>query len=246
MEVDGLIETIRDQGDLLAIAAEKAGASAAVPTCPEWCVRDLVKHQGEVHRWAAAIVRDQLSTARCRLRRLGRTTTGSSHGSDRGALTWSTCSSTLTRQWSASRSFPAPSPLAFWARRQAHETGIHRVDAESAVGADHAVRPGGRGGRDRGDAVRLRCARRAAGCARRRHDRSAFEPRDTDRSWVVQVGRRIRHRVPRRRRCGLHGHGGSVRSLHVAVEPRRHGRSPRSKATTPVLDLWQEKMRIGW
>ncbi|MET9662961.1 maleylpyruvate isomerase family mycothiol-dependent enzyme, partial [Streptomyces sp. NPDC006510] len=29
---------------------------------------------------------------------------------------------------------PAPSPLAFWARRQAHETTIHRVDAESARG----------------------------------------------------------------------------------------------------------------
>lgn len=29
---------------------------------------------------------------------------------------------------------PAPSPLAFWARRQAHETRIHRVDAESARG----------------------------------------------------------------------------------------------------------------
>ena len=29
---------------------------------------------------------------------------------------------------------PAPSPLAFWARRQAHETAIHRVDAESATG----------------------------------------------------------------------------------------------------------------
>ena len=28
---------------------------------------------------------------------------------------------------------PAPSPLAFWARRQAHETAIHRVDAESAT-----------------------------------------------------------------------------------------------------------------
>ena len=27
---------------------------------------------------------------------------------------------------------PAPSPLAFWARRQAHETGIHRADVESA------------------------------------------------------------------------------------------------------------------
>src|SRR5207302_9156046 len=30
---------------------------------------------------------------------------------------------------------PAPSPLAFWARRQAHETAIHRVDAESPNGA---------------------------------------------------------------------------------------------------------------
>jgi uncharacterized protein (TIGR03083 family) len=33
---------------------------------------------------------------------------------------------------------PAPSPLAFWARRQAHETAIHRADAESAVGASPA------------------------------------------------------------------------------------------------------------
>ena len=33
----------------------------------------------------------------------------------------------------------APSPLAFWSRRQAHETAIHRVDAELAAGrtADH-------------------------------------------------------------------------------------------------------------
>jgi uncharacterized protein (TIGR03083 family) len=29
---------------------------------------------------------------------------------------------------------PAPSPLAFWARRQAHETTVHRVDAEAARG----------------------------------------------------------------------------------------------------------------
>src|SRR5207302_5692344 len=30
---------------------------------------------------------------------------------------------------------PAPSALAFWARRQAHETAIHRVDAELAGGS---------------------------------------------------------------------------------------------------------------
>ncbi len=31
---------------------------------------------------------------------------------------------------------PAPSPLEFWARRQAHETTVHRVDAEAALGGD--------------------------------------------------------------------------------------------------------------
>ena len=34
---------------------------------------------------------------------------------------------------------PAPSPLAFWARRQAHETTIHRVDAEFAAGTALSV-----------------------------------------------------------------------------------------------------------
>jgi uncharacterized protein (TIGR03083 family) len=36
---------------------------------------------------------------------------------------------------------PAPSPLAFWARRQAHETGIHRADAEAAAGGPVADFP---------------------------------------------------------------------------------------------------------
>ncbi|MGA9775608.1 MAG: maleylpyruvate isomerase family mycothiol-dependent enzyme, partial [Candidatus Dormiibacterota bacterium] len=34
---------------------------------------------------------------------------------------------------------PAPSPLLFWARRQAHETAIHRVDGELAGGALSAI-----------------------------------------------------------------------------------------------------------
>jgi uncharacterized protein (TIGR03083 family) len=35
----------------------------------------------------------------------------------------------------------APSPLAFWARRQAHETAIHRADAESAAGVTPEYAP---------------------------------------------------------------------------------------------------------
>ena len=36
---------------------------------------------------------------------------------------------------------PAPSPLAMWARRQAHETSIHRCYAESATGATTGFDP---------------------------------------------------------------------------------------------------------
>ena len=39
--------------------ADRAGPTAAVPTCPEWTVLDLLAHQGMVHRWAAAIVRGE-------------------------------------------------------------------------------------------------------------------------------------------------------------------------------------------
>ncbi len=36
--------------------ATRAGHDTAVPTCPGWTVRDLVAHQGTVHRWATGIV----------------------------------------------------------------------------------------------------------------------------------------------------------------------------------------------
>jgi uncharacterized protein (TIGR03083 family) len=36
---------------------------------------------------------------------------------------------------------PAPTPLAFWARRQAHETAIHRADAQGSGGAVTPFQP---------------------------------------------------------------------------------------------------------
>src|SRR5690348_18262359 len=36
--------------------------SAAVPTCPEWTVRDLVTHVGRGHRWATGIVAERLTS----------------------------------------------------------------------------------------------------------------------------------------------------------------------------------------
>ena len=47
------------------MAAAVAGADpdGTVPTCPEWTVRDLVRHMGGVHRWATGFVRGRTEPA---------------------------------------------------------------------------------------------------------------------------------------------------------------------------------------
>src|SRR5262245_42189336 len=185
MEVDGLIETIRDQGDLLANAAEKAGASTAVPMCPGWCVRDLVRHQGEVHRWAAAIVHDRLSSP---------DVPPPAWPDDDRLVPWfrEGCAALVDVLEHADPAvdcftfLPAPSPRSFWARRQAHETGIHRVDAESAVGSITPFAP--EVAVDGIDELLFGFAMRSRSRLRSPSPRSlVLRTGDADRSWVVRV-----------------------------------------------------------
>lgn len=134
METAEHIRALDKEGRLLAAAARKAGTDAEVPTCPDWRVRDLVRHMGGVHRWATAFVAEGHTSPR---------PFGSDPDLDSEALlTWfeeghRRLVDTLRAApadvecWSF---LPAPSPLAFWARRQAHETAVHRADAESALG----------------------------------------------------------------------------------------------------------------
>ena len=53
MEIAEHLDALRLQGALLADAADRAGLDAAVPPCPSWLVKDLLRHTGYVHRWAA-------------------------------------------------------------------------------------------------------------------------------------------------------------------------------------------------
>lgn len=133
------IEALRRDGQALAQAAVRSGLDAAVPACPGWRVRDLLKHIGYVHRWAAKYVTEGHT------RWVDRSDEGeilrggprdpelpgwyrqghadlvrALENADPGLECWTF--------------LQAPSSLAFWARRQAHETAIHRVDAEQAAG----------------------------------------------------------------------------------------------------------------
>ncbi|UUU20019.1 maleylpyruvate isomerase family mycothiol-dependent enzyme [Streptomyces sp. DSM 40750] len=135
METAEHIRALDEEGRLLAAAARKAGTDAEVPTCPGWRVRDLVRHTGLVHRWATAFVAEGHTSPR---------PLGSDPDLDGDALlTWfEEGHRHLVDTLRAAPAdvdcwhfLPAPSPLAFWARRQAHETAVHRADAESALGA---------------------------------------------------------------------------------------------------------------
>ena len=138
MEIAEHIAAIASEGKRLAAAAAAAGPDAPVPSCPDWVVRDLVRHQGGVHRWATGIV----ATPRTDAWDVDLDEVVTSWPSDAELVEW--FSDGLDRLVSAlSDADPglvcwtflrAPSPLAMWARRQAHETSIHRVDAELAAG----------------------------------------------------------------------------------------------------------------
>ena len=53
MEIAEHIDALHREGDRLADAAERAGLDAAVPPCSPWLVKDLLRHTGYIHRWAA-------------------------------------------------------------------------------------------------------------------------------------------------------------------------------------------------
>lgn len=138
MRIDQHIAVLRRDGAELADVAQRAGLDAAVPTCPGWQIRDLLHHLSGVHRWAACHV----ATGRAMPFTAAEEAEFFAIVADDSLITWfrdghRALVDTLTAADETTAScwtfLPAPSPLAFWARRQAHETAIHRADAQSAI-----------------------------------------------------------------------------------------------------------------
>jgi len=139
MEVAELIDALEEQGDLLARCSEGTDLDLVLPTCPEWRLRDLLDHIGKVHRWASTYVATGSTTMLSDDEE--RLIFGQVAADDELVGWFRSGHRELCRTLRAAPAdlecwsfLPAPSPLAFWARRQAHETTIHRVDAQGASG----------------------------------------------------------------------------------------------------------------
>ena len=142
MEIAEHIDALREHGRSLAAGAERAGLDAPVPPCQPWRVKDLLRHTGYIHRWAATHITDRPAEV------LDGPTEAeilASGAPDEELLAWfrdghaalvEVLSTADPELRTAVLMADVPSPLAFWARRQAHETAIHRADAECAAGLE--------------------------------------------------------------------------------------------------------------
>jgi uncharacterized protein (TIGR03083 family) len=136
VQVSALIDHLALNGPLLASAALEAGWDTAVPGT-EWDVRTLVTHVGGVHRWATDIVATGSSDPDTAAGRAVGTGPGDGELIDwfrDGHLALLETLRAAPDELDCFTFLPAESPLHFWARRQAHETAIHRADAQAAAG----------------------------------------------------------------------------------------------------------------
>jgi uncharacterized protein (TIGR03083 family) len=172
---------------------DRAGLTTAVPTTPDWTVRQLVAHQGMVHRWAAATIRGQ-SVDPDAIEADGLQAADPVEWLRDGAIAVTEAISDAPDDLDVLVFLAEAGPARqFWARRQCHETTIHAVDAlaaalgrrpkaaETWIATDVAV--------DGIDELltgfiarkgsRLRCEEPMT---------IAVRPTDSDRSWLVRVG----------------------------------------------------------
>jgi uncharacterized protein (TIGR03083 family) len=111
--------------------------AAEVASCPGWSLADLCRHQGQVHRWALQAVRTRATA------RIGWTDLPDAEDPDNpaGQAEWllrgAAELAALLRERGRDEpvwSWGVEQHTGFWARRMAHETLIHRIDAETAAG----------------------------------------------------------------------------------------------------------------
>jgi len=137
MEIAAHIRALRDEGERMVAAVARVDPDDAVPTCPEWTARDLVRHTGGVHRWATGYVEGRTEQVDAGLDEVVGT-----WPADAELAGWLAqgCADLVGALVAAPDDLqcwtflPAPSPRAMWARRQAHETAIHRIDAQLTAG----------------------------------------------------------------------------------------------------------------
>jgi uncharacterized protein (TIGR03083 family) len=135
------LASLRTDGAAFRAAASSDALDVPVPSCPEWTVEDLVRHLGAVYQW----VRSHVSRGVIHRPETRVVVTDVPHGDE--ALAWwdnqfhelVSLLDALDPEMPAYNWAPQAKKVAFWHRRMAHETAVHRWDAQFALGRGEPV-----------------------------------------------------------------------------------------------------------
>lgn len=139
---DFWIAALRADGAAFRAAVAEAAPDTPVPSCPKWTAAHLVHHLGSVYGWARDILGSQSTEAPSY-----RPTTPKELPADPAAIErwqqeFDQLMAVLDRVDTESPAWnwaPQPKQAGFWHRRMAHETAVHRWDAQMAIGAGEPV-----------------------------------------------------------------------------------------------------------
>ena len=237
-------------GTLMAAVARDAPLDAKVPTCPDWVLRDLLRHTGGVHRWAMTILQQELTE----FPDVELVELAGGWPPDSQLAAWfmqgvdelyDTLSDTVPELQCATF-LDASTPSDMWMRRQCHETVIHRVDVELTVGLpvtpilpmlacdgiDELVRcfitrPGGR--------LRSSSAVRRLG----------IHPTDYDDGWLLRIGA---DGVTTRRTSGPADCtiSGTAHDLYVTLWSRADPGVLHVQGDRSVFETFLDKVHVRW
>lgn len=243
MQLHDFIDELERQGLALGAAAAQGDLAAKVPTCPAWTVAKLVAHTGKVHRWATSHVLEPRKSGDGVRAQAPKDGLLDWYSEGHAALVEALRQApTDVASWTF---LPAPSPLDFWARRQAHETAIHRADADIARGQVPTYDPefaadgvaelidgffGRRGGKLLTDQPRTLLVRLD----------------DADRAWHVAIGpdgRQISHDRSAPAQADVHAPSSEMYLFLWNRVPRD---AVQVSGDPSVLDLWLHEARITW
>jgi uncharacterized protein (TIGR03083 family) len=143
---DRYCEQIATQARLLAGHLDGADLTRAVPSCPGWNLAQLTQHVGEELRWLDGMVRTRATAMAddTAMRDLSPSTTRT--GAETGTWIVEGATSLAAALREAGPDAPMWTPLpggtvSFFARRFAHETLMHRIDAALPLGVPVTIEP---------------------------------------------------------------------------------------------------------
>jgi uncharacterized protein (TIGR03083 family) len=125
----------------MASVTEGAAPTSPVRGCPGWDLAKLVKHTGIVHRWAAAVVATR-ATAPIAQNALDVGLPADAAQYPRWLAAGAAPLAIVLREAGPATdvwSWASSAGSGWWARRMLHETTVHRVDAEVALGIEPAI-----------------------------------------------------------------------------------------------------------